>query len=92
MNKGQAKTLLRHYAPGCIKFSNHCRDRMIERNVTVDDILYVIMWGDVVELEKDEEHQNWKCKVQGVDVDGNELAFVTAIDENEHSVLCITVF
>ena len=44
------------YISGCIKFSNHCRDRMIERNVTVDDILYVIMWGDVGDLPRFSGH------------------------------------
>ncbi len=92
MNKQQAKTFLRVYASQCLAISDHCRERMIERNVTVDDILYVIMWGEVVEVQKDEERQNWVAKVQGVDTDGNELIFIAGIDPNENSVLCITVY
>ena len=58
----------------------------------MDDILHVLMWGDVVEVQEDSEYQNWKCRVAGVDTDGNELVLLSAIDENERSVLCITVF
>jgi hypothetical protein len=65
---------------------------MNERNVTMDDILYVTMWGDIVDLIEDPEHQNWTCTVKGTDIDGNELVFVAAIDEEEGSVLCITVY
>jgi hypothetical protein len=65
---------------------------MDERQVTMDDILHVLMWGDVVKLEQDIEHHNWKCTVRGTDIDGDELFFVAAIDEDEHSVLCITVY
>ena len=92
MNKNQAKTLLRHFAPGCIKLSKHCRKRMLERNVTMDDILYVLMWGDVIEIKENIECQNWECKVKGTDTDGNELFFLAALNEHERSVLCITVY
>lgn len=58
----------------------------------MDDILHVLMWVDVVEVQEDSEYQDWKCKVEGVDTDGNELVLLSAIDKNERSVLCMTVF
>ena len=64
---------------------------MAERDVTVDDILNVIYWGDIIELKGDEEHGSWECTIKGLDIDGEELVFVAALDENDTSVLCITV-
>lgn len=64
---------------------------MLERNVTIDDILYVIMWGEIEELRENKEHHNWTCKVTGTDTDGYELSFVAALNEEEGSVVCITV-
>ncbi|MBW1764938.1 MAG: DUF4258 domain-containing protein [Deltaproteobacteria bacterium] len=91
MNKDQAKTYLRRYADYGIRLSKHCRKRMADRDVTVDDILNVIHWGEITELKGDEEYGNWECTVKGIDIDGEELVFVAAIDENDASVLCISV-
>ena len=65
---------------------------MLDRNVTMDDLLHVLMWGEVIELEEDPEYGNWKCKVKGTDTDGEELVFLAGINEDENSVLCITVY
>lgn len=91
MNKSQAKTYLRSYIKLGFKTTIHCRDRMVEREVTVDDILNVVNWGEVAELENEESGQ-WKCTVKGFDIEGDELVFVAILDEFEKSVLCITVF
>ena len=56
----------------------------------MDDIRYVIQWGKVVSVEESPEYGNWKCTIKGMDIDGNELAFVAAVAENE--LICITVF
>ena len=93
MNIPQAKTLLRGFAKtGFIQTSQHCRDRMKARDVTTEDILNVLMWGKVSELEENKEFQNWECVVEGKDLDGEKLTFVAAISEEENSILCITVY
>lgn len=93
MNIHQAKTLLRGFAKtGIIRTSQHCRDRMKERDVTTEDILNVLMRGSVSELEENKEFQNWKCVVEGHDLDGEKLTVVTAISDEENSILCITVY
>lgn len=91
MDRTKATTLLRDYARSCVKTTQHCRDRMKLRDVTLADIMYVIMWGDVVEVEESPKHKNYKCTVKGTDLDGEELTFIAAIDERSESVLCITV-
>jgi hypothetical protein len=63
---------------------------MIERQVTIDDLRYVIEWGKIGNIEETPEYGGWKCKVRGTDIDGFELIFIAAFSEN--SVRCITVF
>lgn len=91
MNKEQARTLLRYFAPAMIRLTRHCRKRMRERDVSMDDILSVLNWGKITDLKWNEECQNWECTIEGKDTDGEDLIFVAAIDEEDRSVLCITV-
>lgn len=65
---------------------------MRERDVTTEDILFVLLWGEVIEVKKDIEHQNWKCVVKGQDLDGEELTFLAGMNTDENSILCITVY
>ena len=88
----QAKNILREIAQlGCIRLTRHCRDRMAQRQVTTDDFLHVLLWGEIVTMEKDSDNLNMKCEVVGKDLDGEDLTLHVAILENENSVLCITV-
>ncbi len=90
MDKEKAHSLIKKISETCISITRHCRQRMAQRNVSMDDIRYVIQWGEVVSLEESPEYGNWKCTIKGVDIDGNELTFVAAVTENE--IICITVF
>jgi len=90
MNKDEAKDVLKTYSKINIDLTRHCRDRMFERDVTVEDLRYVIEWGEVVEVEESPEFGDCKCKIRGTDIDGDELVFIAAISED--IVLCITVF
>ncbi|MBW1704782.1 MAG: DUF4258 domain-containing protein [Deltaproteobacteria bacterium] len=64
---------------------------MQERDVVMDDILYVIMWGEVTSFEKDSQYNNWKCTVTGKDIEGDELTVITAINDKTETISCITV-
>jgi len=90
MDKETAHSLIKKISEVCILTTKHCRQRMTERNVTMDDIRYVIQWGEVVSVEESPEYGNWKCTIKGMDMDGNELTFVAAVTEDE--VVCIIVF
>jgi len=48
--------------------------------------------GEIETIEYDEDHDSWKCKLIGKDIDGNELVFLTALYEPCHTVRCVTVF
>ena len=84
---------LRHFSKvGCIQYSDHCLKRMAYRNIQVDDLLMVLMWGDIQDVEYDPEYDSWKCRITGKSLDDDDLTFVAAIYVNANAVMCITVF
>jgi hypothetical protein len=53
-------------------------------------MLQVLIWGEPTELKSNPDHQNWQCKMEGEDLDGEPLTIVVAILEKEFALLCIT--
>jgi hypothetical protein len=91
-SKAQIKSIIRDIVQNSrISFSSHCRKRMPERNVITDDFLKVLNWGEISEQTWDEEHQCYKCRVDGQDVDGDDLSIIVAVDEQNFRIRCITV-
>ena len=92
MNPEQAKRLVRETAKsGWLRLTGHCRLRMQERNVTMDDMLQVLLWGDIRELKANPGRQNWECLVKGQDIEHEPLTVKVAILEEDFALLCITV-
>lgn len=92
MDSNQAKQTLRRLAQeGCIVISNHCREQMKKRNVTTEDILYVLLWGDIKEIKKSDITNDWKAEVKGKDLDGDPLTVQAAVSEDERTII-ITVY
>lgn len=71
--------------------TTHARDRMVERNVNGDDVLNVLRKGTVSTAEWNEEHQNWKYPVSGIDLDGDPLVIVIAVEPQFCRITLITV-
>lgn len=92
MNKDRAKEVIREVAKyGCIVTTKHCRDQMKVRNASMEDILHVLMWGDIKTVEKDIKHNNWKCKIEGKDLEDDILTIQAAVNEDERTIV-ITVY
>jgi citrate synthase len=92
MEKSEAKNILRNLAKyGKIAYSEHSIDQMISRNVTTEDILYVLMWGEIKNIKQDTVRHNWKCKVVGKTIDEEKLTVIAAI-YSEIETIVITVF
>lgn len=61
------------------------------RNFDSIDVLQVLRTGRVVsEPEYIAEYKNWKCKVVGQDVEGEELTLVVAFDPDKGTLFIIT--
>ncbi len=93
MDKEEIKNCVREFAQcGYFQMSRHCRERMAERSITVDDVLNVLMWGEVTEIEHKAEHGNWSCRIKGKDIEGEALVFVAGVSKDCYAVRCITVY
>ena len=79
---------------GTIDYSGHCwRERMPERNVSTLDVEHLLGKGQVIrEAEWDFNSCNWKYRVEGTDIEGDELTAITVIFEQDFSLLVVTVF
>lgn len=76
---------------GKYELSLHCRyESMPKRKIKQSDILNVLETGEIKrEPEWSDEHQNWKYRLEGFDVDDEELTVVTVILD---VVLVVTAF
>ena len=65
---------------------------MPRRQVTTLDVVNTLKTGQIVRNpEWDEEYQNWKYRVEGVDLDADELTAITVIFA-DLTLYIITVF
>lgn len=61
--------------------------------MSAQDVLHVLEHGQIVKAaEWDASHQNWKYRVDGLDVDGDDLTAVTVILQTDFTVRVLTVF
>ena len=64
---------------------------MNTRNFTDQDVIHILETGNITSKEYNGIQGNWKYKVSGNDIDGDEGIIVTAILTSQ-SQLIITVF
>lgn len=92
---GEATARIRYIAThGAILPTSHCaRDSMPKRGVTSADLLSCLTGGQVVrQAEWSDDHNNWKYRVEGQDLDTDELTAIAVIIEEDLTVIVITVF
>lgn len=93
LSSSEAITRIREIARfGDVQTTWHCRRRMIERNFYFQDLLSVLVNGEITEQpECDEKHDQFKYRVQGTTIDGDSAVAVTVI-LSLCSVLVVTIF
>jgi hypothetical protein len=79
---------------GSITYTDHCKNEsMPDRNVTTQDVEFVLESGRVVENARwSGMHCNWEYRIQGTDIEGEELEAVFVIIEGRLMARIITVF
>jgi hypothetical protein len=90
----QATKLIRDIVRyGTVQLTRHCRkESMPKRGITFQDLLAVLQDGNVRELPAFiPEHQQFRYKVEGTIIDGDEAVAITVIIDHR-SVLVITVY
>jgi hypothetical protein len=77
---------------GYVVPTRHCRDRMALRNVSTQDVAYVLRHGAIIDQPKwNADHQNYVYKVEGYDLEDDELKVLSVIIDVEVTVLIVTV-
>lgn len=68
----------------------HCRERMVERGVTEEDVLRCLILGRIVEGPALNVRGNWKMKVHRFAA-GEALDVVVVIEIPDNDVIVVTV-
>lgn len=80
---------------GEIVYSEHVkRDILSGRHgATFQDILHVLQHGEIVrEPEWDDTHRKWKYKVEGADLEDEELRVITIIIDEQFRLFIVTAY
>lgn len=73
--------------------SAHCKERLRQRNAAMQDVLHVLRHGAILRpAEWDDFHSNWKYRVEGTDIEGDELVVITVIIRADATLLIATIF
>lgn len=63
------------------------------RGVTHQDVLYVLQNGEIISAPVwDENNQNWKYKVEGVDLEDEDLRAITIIIDEQFCLFIVTAY
>lgn len=93
MDPAEAERILGELlSANCLRSSTHCRKRMIERGVTVDDIMHAMMTGSVTAVRRNPQTDDEVVTIQGRDIDGMKLTMEAVLLVSERRVLCVTVY
>ena len=71
---------------GKIRFSDHVRERMEERQYSLRDVIHILKNGKIVKFSQ-EKTEEYKCEVHGEDLDGNQGAVITIVIKNVKMVI-----
>ncbi|MEW6736257.1 MAG: DUF4258 domain-containing protein [Acidobacteriota bacterium] len=79
---------------GIVILTHHCRsESMRKRDVDMNDVRLALLNGEIRRTpEWSDEYQNWKYRVEGFDILGDELTCITVIIDAELTALIVTVF
>lgn len=77
---------------GTYRESKHSAQDRSYRNVSDDDIQFMLrgLWTLAQEPEWDEGHRNWKYKLAGQDIEGDELVLLVTLNQEEQMITIIT--
>lgn len=78
---------------GTFRETFHSADERSYRNITQEDMLHMLQgaWA-LAGVEFDDDHHNWKYKVAGKDIEGDDLILIIAVDRDENRVTVISKF
>jgi hypothetical protein len=87
-----AVTRIVHY--GTVWQTRHAGQERDYRNVSDDDIQHMLLGPWVLERQPEwsEDHRNWKYRLRGTDIEGDELTLIVALNVEEQTLAVVTKF
>ena len=76
----------------CLRTTSHCRERMGQRRVTVQDVMFAMMKGKVTAVRLNPKTSDYIVTIQSRDIEGVELTMEAALQVRDRRVLCVTVY
>ena len=87
------ETTRRYLNSGQIVYKKHFKKRMDERDVTLQDIIYLVETGKVKgEPEWNNDYDEYNYCISGEDIEGIELTVIISISTENEELNLITVF
>ena len=77
---------------GLVFPTRHCKERMEQRNVQMDDILHLLFWGSVERGQESGNAERNVFRVSDADIEGEPLVVVVEVILEENRLNCISVF
>jgi hypothetical protein len=78
---------------GTFRETFHSADERSYRNITQEDMLHMLQGAWMLAgTEFDDEYHNWKYRVAGKDIEGDDLALIIAVDPDENRITVISKF
>ncbi|MBW1954012.1 MAG: DUF4258 domain-containing protein [Deltaproteobacteria bacterium] len=72
--------------------TRHCRQRMAERQVHMDDIFQVLFWGEISPGAEPGDEEKGIFRISGKDLSDEPLTVVVQINPTDNLLTCISVF
>ena len=87
-----AITRIVHY--GTVWQTRHAGQERDYRNVSDDDIQHMLLGSWVLERKPEwsDPHRNWKYRLRGTDIEGDELTLIVALNTGEQKISVVTKF
>lgn len=91
-----ARQLIRNILTGqghkSIFLTRHCRQRMAERQVHMDDIFQVLFWGEISPGAEPGDEEKGIFRISGSDLSEEPLTVVVQINPADNLLSCLSVF
>ena len=71
----------------------HLVQQARKRSFSLDEVRHVIYCGRVTgHIEAGREHGEWRCRIEGEDVEGDPLRVTVAVNEVDNQIIIITAW
>jgi len=92
MTKDKLQECLRDMVKfGWIDLTLHGGGRVNERSVDVEDLMYILEYGQLKDFEYDANYDNYKCIIHGNAIDGDRFKLIAGVNDTCQQLRLISI-